>query len=202
MTVIRVPRTPASAMNPDRPVGKLLRNQLVHLQEAEFRLPANQQTNIYINKIKTEGEAAEYIPRVERGYIVGGGPSFVDGFGYVDIVNYGKTAAILTKVEWGFCEEKDFPVDAPVSALLKTGRLKVDDCRITEDVLPPNRPPGHLQDTKFLISKALGKIFYGKFTYSILFDSDEHFSTFKLRFIPRDGSYFTVGLPGSYSDWK
>ena len=64
MTVIRVPRTPASAMNPHRPMGKLLQNQLLHLQEAEFRLPANLQTNIYINKIKTEGEAAEYIRQV------------------------------------------------------------------------------------------------------------------------------------------
>lgn len=64
MTVIRVPKTPASAMNPDRPISGLLKNQIVHLQHAEFRLPARDQTNIYINKIKTEGEAAEYIRQV------------------------------------------------------------------------------------------------------------------------------------------
>ena len=34
------------------------------MQEAEFRLPARQQTNIYINKIKTEAQAAEYISKV------------------------------------------------------------------------------------------------------------------------------------------
>jgi hypothetical protein len=34
------------------------------MQEAEFRLPTRQQTNIYINKIKTEGQAAEYISKV------------------------------------------------------------------------------------------------------------------------------------------
>src|SRR5207249_9527867 len=51
--------------------------------------------------------AAEHIPRVERGYIVGGGPTPIgNGFACIDIVNYRKTAAILTKVEWGFCEEK------------------------------------------------------------------------------------------------
>lgn len=64
MTIIRVPRPPQSAMNKDRPVSSLLKNQILHLQEAEFRLPARDQTNIYINKIKTEGEAAEYIRRV------------------------------------------------------------------------------------------------------------------------------------------
>jgi len=64
MTVIKVPKPPQSAMNPDRPVSSLLKNQIIHLQEAEFRLPANQQTNIYINRIKTEGEAAEYIRQV------------------------------------------------------------------------------------------------------------------------------------------
>jgi hypothetical protein len=64
MVVIRVPKTPASASNPDRPISSLLRNQIEHLQEAEFRLPVRDQTNIYVNKIKTEGEAAEYIRQV------------------------------------------------------------------------------------------------------------------------------------------
>jgi hypothetical protein len=64
MTVIRVPKTPASALNPDRPISALLKNQIVHLQHAEFRLPVRDQTNIYINKIKTEGQAAEYIRQV------------------------------------------------------------------------------------------------------------------------------------------
>jgi len=53
-------------MNPNRPVSTLLRNQIQHLQEAEFRLPVKQQTNVYINAIKTEGQAAEYIRRVTQ----------------------------------------------------------------------------------------------------------------------------------------
>src|SRR5437868_11363600 len=64
MAVIKVPRPPASAFDLDRPVSTLLKNQIRHLQEAEFRLPANMQTNIYINAIKTEGEAADYIRKV------------------------------------------------------------------------------------------------------------------------------------------
>jgi hypothetical protein len=64
VTVTVVPKPPESAFNKDRPVSALLKNQILHMQEAEFRLPARQQTNIYINKIRTEGEAAEYIGKV------------------------------------------------------------------------------------------------------------------------------------------
>jgi len=64
MTVIKVPKPPKSAFNPNRPISALLRNQILHLQEAELRFPARHQTNIYINKIKTEGEAAKYIQQV------------------------------------------------------------------------------------------------------------------------------------------
>jgi hypothetical protein len=66
MVLIPVPKPPKSAMDRNRPVSKLLRNQLEHLQRAEFRLPIKQQTNIYINAIKTEGEAADYIRRVTQ----------------------------------------------------------------------------------------------------------------------------------------
>jgi hypothetical protein len=45
-------------------MSSLLRSQLEHLQRAEFRLPANRQTNIYINALETEGEAADYIRKV------------------------------------------------------------------------------------------------------------------------------------------
>jgi hypothetical protein len=64
MAIIKIPRPPASAVDKDRPVSSLLRSHLEHMQEAEFRLPAKMQTNVYINAIKTEGEAAEYIRKV------------------------------------------------------------------------------------------------------------------------------------------
>jgi hypothetical protein len=64
MVVISVPKPPKSAMKPNRPVNTLLRNQIEHLQEAEFRLPVKLQSNVYINAIKTEGQAADYIRRV------------------------------------------------------------------------------------------------------------------------------------------
>ena len=64
MATIKVPRPPESAFDPERRVSALLKNQLIHLREAEFRLPANMQTNIYINAITTERAAAEYIARV------------------------------------------------------------------------------------------------------------------------------------------
>ena len=48
MKLIKVPKPPASAMNKDRPISSLLKTQLLHVQKAEFRLPARAQTNIYI----------------------------------------------------------------------------------------------------------------------------------------------------------
>jgi hypothetical protein len=64
MKLIKVPKPPAAALDKDRPISSLLKTQLLHVQKAEFRLPARAQTNIYINAIKTEGEAAEYIRQV------------------------------------------------------------------------------------------------------------------------------------------
>ena len=61
MVLIRVPRPPDEARNPDRPVSSLLRMQIEHLYQAEQKLPLRYRTEIYVNAIKTEGEAATYI---------------------------------------------------------------------------------------------------------------------------------------------
>jgi hypothetical protein len=61
MTIIKVPRPPQSAMDPDRPVNALLLAQVHHLQHAERRIPLRYRTQIYVHAIKTEGEAALYI---------------------------------------------------------------------------------------------------------------------------------------------
>ncbi|MGA8502924.1 MAG: hypothetical protein WB683_15330 [Candidatus Sulfotelmatobacter sp.] len=63
MALIHVPR-PENAWNPNRPVNALLKAQITHLHDAELKLPARQQTDIYINAIKTEGEAADYVRQV------------------------------------------------------------------------------------------------------------------------------------------
>jgi len=63
-TKIIVPPVPKDAGDPDRPVNALLKSQILHLHEAERRLPVCHHTDIYINAIKTEGEAAEYIRAV------------------------------------------------------------------------------------------------------------------------------------------
>jgi hypothetical protein len=65
MPLVHVPRPdPKSSMDPDRPVNALLKAQVQHLHEAERNLPLQHRTDIYINAIKTEGEAAEYIRQV------------------------------------------------------------------------------------------------------------------------------------------
>ena len=63
MAMIHVPR-PKSAFNPNRPVSGLLKAQTEYLHEAEKRLPLRYQSGIYINAIRTEGEAAKYIRHV------------------------------------------------------------------------------------------------------------------------------------------
>src|ERR1700733_8152365 len=60
-TKIVLPSVPDDAFKKDRPVSGLLKAQILHLHEAERRLPLRHHTDIYINAIKTEGEAAEYI---------------------------------------------------------------------------------------------------------------------------------------------
>src|SRR5450432_2405971 len=64
MAIIKVPVAPSSSMNQDRVVSGLLKSQILHLQEAELRLPAKYQTNIYIHSIRTERDAGEYIRQV------------------------------------------------------------------------------------------------------------------------------------------
>ena len=64
MAIIQVPKPPKSAWNPDRPVSTLLKSQMEHLYEAEKKLPHKYKSQIYINAIKTEGEAADYIQKV------------------------------------------------------------------------------------------------------------------------------------------
>jgi hypothetical protein len=64
MTLIKVPKPPRNAYDPNRPMNTLLEWQVEHLHEAEKRLPVHHQTRIYTNAIKTEGEAADYIRQV------------------------------------------------------------------------------------------------------------------------------------------
>jgi hypothetical protein len=63
-TKVTVPVPPQGSMNKNRPVSGLLKAQILHLHEAERRLPLRHHTEIYINAIQTEGEAAEYIRAV------------------------------------------------------------------------------------------------------------------------------------------
>jgi hypothetical protein len=65
MALIKVPR-PQNAWNPDRPVSSLLKAQIEYLHDAEKRLPLRYRSEIYVNAIKTEGEASRYIREVTQ----------------------------------------------------------------------------------------------------------------------------------------
>jgi hypothetical protein len=64
MPLISVPKPAEAAFDPNRPVSALLKAQIEYLHVAERRLPPRYHTDVYINAIKTEGEAAEYIRAV------------------------------------------------------------------------------------------------------------------------------------------
>ena len=64
MTMIHVPRPPKNSLNLNRPVSSLILAQVEHMYTAEKRLPLRYRTEIYVNAIKTEGEAARYIREV------------------------------------------------------------------------------------------------------------------------------------------
>lgn len=64
MALIPIHKPLKSAWNPNRPMSSLLHWQVEHLHEAEKRLPRQHHTDIYVNAIKTEGEAANYIRAV------------------------------------------------------------------------------------------------------------------------------------------
>jgi hypothetical protein len=64
MTVIKVPRPPQTAYDPTRPASALLKMQVEHLYEAEQRLPSRYRSEVYVNAIRTEGEAANYVRAV------------------------------------------------------------------------------------------------------------------------------------------
>jgi hypothetical protein len=152
--------------------------------------------------------AAERIPRVERAYIVGGGPGRlrdqqgvpVPDKGWVSVGNYGRTPAVLTRIEWGFCDEIEFPTNRPVSQLLDRNLLPAGTVNSLQkdDVYRPGGNPSLIEGTDFHLAENVGMIFFGRLTYRILFDDDEHFSTFKLKIGPNAQS---SGLPGCYSDW-
>jgi len=64
MALLRLPKPSKNAWNPDRPMSSLLKWQIEHLHAAEMRMPSRYHTEIYVNALRTEGEAANYIQLV------------------------------------------------------------------------------------------------------------------------------------------
>lgn len=64
MAMIEVPRPQKGSMNPNRAANALLLSQVEHMHAAEKRLPERFRTDTYVNAIRTEREAAQYIQAV------------------------------------------------------------------------------------------------------------------------------------------
>jgi hypothetical protein len=61
MTVIKVPKTPRKAYNPDRIASGLIQAQIQHLEAAAGLFPAKRARRA---RLRTEGESADYIAQL------------------------------------------------------------------------------------------------------------------------------------------
>jgi hypothetical protein len=61
---IKVPKTPKSAYDPDRPISELVKNQIRHMQAAEQSLPAESRSLMPVAAITTERDASAYLQHV------------------------------------------------------------------------------------------------------------------------------------------
>jgi len=61
---IKVPKTPKSAYDPDRPISDLVKNQIRHMQAAEQSLPVESRSLMPVAAITTERDASAYIQHV------------------------------------------------------------------------------------------------------------------------------------------
>jgi len=61
---VRIDEVPATALQPDRPMHDMLRDNIRGMKEAELQLPPEEQTGIDINSLKTEQDGARYIKAV------------------------------------------------------------------------------------------------------------------------------------------
>ncbi len=67
MTEIRVPKTPKSAFNKNRPASELLKNQVKQLEAVAERLPGLKDAPLpNATRVKTEGQVADFIRKIAR----------------------------------------------------------------------------------------------------------------------------------------
>jgi len=150
--------------------------------------------------------------KVERAYLIGGGPVVINNntpdIVCMDIVNRGKTLGFIKEVRLGVCAEEDFPKTGTVSENIKNKKLKLialvfnkEGDYSLDDVATPymNYPVYRAPFLHKLNGEQIGQVFYGKIDYTDIF-GDSHYSTFKLKLIPRDKGG-SMPLEGCYSDW-
>jgi len=134
---------------------------------------------------------AEYIPRVERAYLTGGGPVVVgpDGrFFRVEVANYGKTPAFVSA----------FDVHFATLAQVQAGPRPVNPSRPYDDRLPADNSTKAID---FIAIPPGTEVIYGAFWYQDWMKR-EHIFRFILR-IGEDGDTRTdvTGVDASYSYW-
>jgi len=124
------------------------------------------------------------------------------------IINFGKTAAYSTKVEWGFCPRDEFRTDIPVSTLLDAPdhanwrSIHMAGEVTIQDIFSPNADDPlhyrHIEISDEERVKYLGWVFFGRIAYKDVF-KDEHFTTFSYHLIADHANSIGKSLSDDHS---
>jgi len=136
------------------------------------------------------------------------GRSMFDGPWRMTIINFGKTAAYTTKVEWGLCPREEFLTDVPVSKLLDAPEhnnwrsLYMRGVVTVQDIFPPNPDKPlhyrHIEIPDEDIIKYLTWVFFGRITYKDVF-KDEHYTTFSYHLVEEHADSIGKSLSDDHS---
>jgi hypothetical protein len=162
--------------------------------------PAEQAAKAAEEAAKAANLNAQAVIDAERAYMFGGGPAIGGDspeYMYGTIDNYGRTPGFLKRVDWGICDEADFPTNISVYSIIESGCLPMEKIEI-EDVYPSTPKGNPYYPLRFPFLRNIGRIFFGRFVYHDIYGK-YRYSTFKLKLDKERGS---IPLPGCYSDWS
>ena len=124
------------------------------------------------------------------------------------LINFGKTPAYSTKVEWGLCPRDDFDTAVPVSKLLdapsfdRWRKLYMRGTVTIQDIFSPNPETPlhyrHIEISEEERQEKIGWVFFGRITYKDVF-KDEHFTTFSYHLIEEHGDSIGKSLSDDHS---
>ncbi len=124
------------------------------------------------------------------------------------IINFGKTQAYTTRVEWGLCPRDEFTTHVPISKLLDARQYTkwrfqyLRGVVLVQDIFPPNQEAPlhyrHIEISDEEGTKKVGWVFFGRITYKDVF-KDEHFTTFSYHLMEEHADSLGKSLSDDHS---